>query len=662
MSRHRYTPTAKLLFGVVLAVITNPISVLAAPGSIEEPLVIPGFPFIHHFSTTSGTTDIDTYDCASTVSEHGPEVVYVVDIPSAGRLLAHLEGDDPPIDIDIHVLERLDINASRVASGCLARDHVWAETDVEAGRHYLVVDSYEGASRAGPYRLRVEFQPLDDWYNREIAPGVTLRTKVYTDLFGRDETGSVLEVDLSEPGVEIRALGGAGCARTSNLGEQAGAVAAINGGFFGDGCGSVSLLKIDGTLVAANSVTRSAFGVSTEGEAMIELIAAGADWPEAHQAVGGMPRIVSDGEVDVRDDEESVSSSFVTTLHPRTAIGIDEGGDLIMATIDGRTSHGDGLPLDELAQWMVWLGSVDALNLDGGGSTTLWVASELFDGVVNFPSDSSGERYVGSAIGVFAAPLDRPTQWLTQPPEETATEGQTWSYSFVANDPDGNEVSFEIDADDIDGTVHLEESERGAGAVTFTPSWQDGRGSPVSFVLRAVVVGSDDADQVIQISVIFVDSDDDDMADSWETSVGLNPNADDAAEDPDGDGFTNIEEFINGSDPLTSDWPAEPDMVEQGPDVVERELDAGAVDSGLDVVQTDDEQVDSGSLPNDVPHDQLGQDSPPSPSTTVLTSDGCSCSATSPKVGLLWMAVTMFVIGVRVRKTTTNETETARGE
>ena len=639
MTQYRHPPTAKLLLAVALTIATNTTPSHAQPGTIDEPLIIPGFPFIHHFSTIDGTTDIDTYDCASTVSEHGPEVVYAVDIPLAGSLLAHLEGDDPPIDIDIHILDRLDINDSQVAGGCLARNHVWTETDVDAGRHYLVVDSYEGSSRAGPYRLRVEFQPIDEWYDREIAPGVTLRTKVYTDLFGRDETGSVLEVDLSQPGVEIRALGGGGCVRTSALGEQADAVAAINGGFFGDSCGSVSLLKIDGALIAPNSTTRSAFGVSIDGEPMIELITAGADWPEAHQAVGGMPRIVSDGEIDVRDAEESVSSSFVTTLHPRTAIGIDEGGDLILATIDGRTSHGDGLPLDELAQWMIWLGSVDALNLDGGGSTTLWVASELFDGVVNYPSDGSGERYVSSAIGVFADPLDRPTQWLTQPPIEPAVEGQPWVYAFVASDPDGEPLTVEINTDETNGTVQMAESDRGAGAITFTPAWQDGRASPVSIVLRAVVAGSEDVEQVIDVTVTFIDTDGDGMADSWETSVGLDSGVDDAADDPDGDGFTNIDEFINGTDPLVSDQPAEPDVVEQVPD-------AGSVDAVIDVTQVEDEQVDSDPPTNDLGSEESESESTTPSSTTVLTSDGCGCNVIIPKFpsGILGLAALLFII------------------
>jgi len=290
------------------------------------------------------------------------------------------------------------------------------------------------------------------------------------------------------------------------------------------------------------------------------------------------------------------------------------------------------------------LGSVDALNLDGGGSTTLWVASELFDGVVNYPSDSSGERYVSSAIGVLADPLDRPTQWLTEPPVETGAEGQPWPYLFVASDPDGNAVSIEVSADEANGTIHLEETGHGAGAITFTPTWQAGRVSPISIILRAVVVGSDDAEQVIDVAVTFVDSDEDGMADSWETSVGLNPSTNDAAEDPDGDGFTNIEEFINGSDPMTSDLPAEPDVVEQGLDAAEQELDAGATDVDLDVAQIEDEQVDSGSLPDDMTQEQSGPESPSSSSTTVLTSEGCSCSATSSKVGWLWMAIVMFVV------------------
>ena len=95
---------------------------------------------------------------------------------------------------------------------------------------------------------------------------------------------------------------------------------------------------------------------------------------------------------------------FATGRHPRTAAGFAANGrKLIIVTVDGRQApYSDGMTLRELANLMLALGARDAINLDGGGSTTFVVASQG-DGplrVVNRPSDPLGERGVGDALGI----------------------------------------------------------------------------------------------------------------------------------------------------------------------------------------------------------------------------------------------------------------------
>ena len=71
------------------------------------------------------------------------------------------------------------------------------------------------------------------------------------------------------------------------------------------------------------------------------------------------------------------------------------GGDtLLLVAVDGRQASSVGMSLAELARTMIGLGAWDALNLDGGGSTTLVVG----DSVVNTPSDPTGERAVGDVL------------------------------------------------------------------------------------------------------------------------------------------------------------------------------------------------------------------------------------------------------------------------
>ena len=84
---------------------------------------------------------------------------------------------------------------------------------------------------------------------------------------------------------------------------------------------------------------------------------------------------------------EKISAGFDTTRHPRTLIGTDRQGAIWLVTVDGRQpSISLGMSFDELKGLARRLGLHSALNLDGGGSTTMWVKGD----VVNSPSDEGG--------------------------------------------------------------------------------------------------------------------------------------------------------------------------------------------------------------------------------------------------------------------------------
>ena len=67
-----------------------------------------------------------------------------------------------------------------------------------------------------------------------------------------------------------------------------------------------------------------------------------------------------------------------------------------MVTVDGRSEESGGIGLEDLAKILLELGATDAMNLDGGGSSTMFLDGK----VVNNPSDKEGERRVGDAIPV----------------------------------------------------------------------------------------------------------------------------------------------------------------------------------------------------------------------------------------------------------------------
>ena len=120
-------------------------------------------------------------------------------------------------------------------------------------------------------------------------------------------------------------------------------------------------------------------------------------WAAAEDILGAGPRLVTAGRVDVTDVREKMIATFAPEPHPRTAIAALADGRALLLVADGRRPpERVGLALDDLARLLIELGAVDAINLDGGGSTAMVVKGKL----MNFPTDPLGERPVSDAIVV----------------------------------------------------------------------------------------------------------------------------------------------------------------------------------------------------------------------------------------------------------------------
>ena len=141
-------------------------------------------------------------------------------------------------------------------------------------------------------------------------------------------------------------------------------------------------------------------------------------------SVGGSPVIVRDGKATVPPPTDD----FVTGRHPRTIVGWNASGASMLVTVDGRQpGYSEGMSLAEAAALLLGLGADQALNLDGGGSTTFVVGG----GVVNRPSDravrrpgENGERIVRvpSPRDVVLGQVERPvTIALALVPVDVAT-------------------------------------------------------------------------------------------------------------------------------------------------------------------------------------------------------------------------------------------------
>jgi hypothetical protein len=125
----------------------------------------------------------------------------------------------------------------------------------------------------------------------------------------------------------------------------------------------------------------------------IEWETGGFDWNRARHAVGGGPNLVTNGAISLDWSYQAFNEPFAMTRHPRTAVGFTREGDVWFLAIDGRQSVSAGATLEETARIMIRLGCVDAMNLDGGGSTAL----NLWGTTLNRPSDGT-ERAVANGI------------------------------------------------------------------------------------------------------------------------------------------------------------------------------------------------------------------------------------------------------------------------
>ncbi|MFZ4506768.1 MAG: phosphodiester glycosidase family protein [Fimbriimonas sp.] len=165
----------------------------------------------------------------------------------------------------------------------------------------------------------------------------------------------------------------------------------------------------------------------------IEMSTAPFNWEKMDQAVGGGPMLVRGGRRISQALEEGFNVNISDARHPRTAVGKTAQGDLLFVAVDGRQKISAGLTLAELGDLMVRLGCVEAMNLDGGGSTTLNIRGIT----VNRPSGGA-ERAVANAV-LFSGPQPKNVavgQKIIAPTEV----GLDQPVTLKLQDPRGREV------------------------------------------------------------------------------------------------------------------------------------------------------------------------------------------------------------------------------
>jgi exopolysaccharide biosynthesis protein len=214
------------------------------------------------------------------------------------------------------------------------------------------------------------------------------------------------------------------------LAKSYGASAAVNGGFWKANGTPAGILKINCLWYGTPIKPRGAIGWSLGGQKVlidrvltnyhlkdcpdgseIEVIpistpphTTSEEWKELEHIVGGTPVLVRNGNIIEDYSPEQTLESFLVKKHPRTAVGIRDGGEWVFVVVDGRF-YGflGGMTIKELAELMLELGCIEALNLDGGGSSTMVVEGV----VINDPcgalrEDGKQVEAVSDAILIFS--------------------------------------------------------------------------------------------------------------------------------------------------------------------------------------------------------------------------------------------------------------------
>ena len=198
--------------------------------------------------------------------------------------------------------------------------------------------------------------------------------------------------------------------KTSKIAANLGAIAAVNAGFFDmKNGGAVDFLKIGGKTVDTtrlSNVARLPFhsisGVIIDKNKVSiikgeQKLGWEKNLTQENVLLTG-PLLMFNGEM-----EELSKTPFNDNRHPRTCACVTNDKKLLLITVDGRSTESFGMTLAELRTIAKALDCKDAINFDGGGSTTMYIKGQPESGVVNYPSDNklfdhAGERPVSNVF------------------------------------------------------------------------------------------------------------------------------------------------------------------------------------------------------------------------------------------------------------------------
>ncbi len=193
-------------------------------------------------------------------------------------------------------------------------------------------------------------------------------------------------------------------------------------------------IPVDGVVISAHGKAALELSGLNEGEKIAIDLNFSRD--DIEFAISGMPRLIENKAISKEVDKWADAKS----RQPRTAVGVKDGR-IYMVTVDGRQEgFSNGMTLYELANFLISHGVEDAINLDGGGSTTMVARKQGFEKVqmVNSPSDVSA-RIISNSIQIVSyAPLSEPAYIKFNEKDIKVFKGSDFTANFYTMDKDYN--------------------------------------------------------------------------------------------------------------------------------------------------------------------------------------------------------------------------------
>ncbi|MGO4888776.1 S-layer homology domain-containing protein [Anaerobacillus sp. MEB173] len=225
------------------------------------------------------------------------------------------------------------------------------------------------------------------------------------------------------------------------------------------GEGANSVIPQDGFVISANGrALADQLANVNVGDSISISTSIDATWQNADYMIATGPTLVRDGKVSISMNE---NSSFAKNREPRTAVAINKDGSRVfLVTIDGRQSgYSDGATLRQFAEYLINLGADRAINLDGGGSTTMVarLPGYGFPTMINKPSDTS-ERRVSTTLQVIDTTppvvvndvvrtldtMDDVSKWRTETARATASISKSGTYEPVYEGKHSLKLSYDF--------------------------------------------------------------------------------------------------------------------------------------------------------------------------------------------------------------------------